>query len=167
MVSVVCAGRQLDQLAVSGGQFFLWRFLTRDLWWQAHPYSLSALPSPPYLRVTIKGLGDQSRAVAHLQPGTRVAIEGPYGAFTHHTRSRDGVVLIGAGVGITPLRALLEDLPAWTDVVVVVRASTADDLVHRDEVAAFVKQRGGRLHEIVGPRHKVRLERPRAAAHRS
>ena len=62
-----------------------------------------------------------------------------------------------AGVGITPLRALLEDLPAWADVVVVVRASTADDLVHREEVAALVRQRGGRLHEIVGPRHQIRL----------
>ncbi len=100
VVSVICSGRQLDQLAVSGGQFFLWRFLTRDLWWQAHPYSLSALPRPPYVRVTIKGLGDQSRAIAHLQPGTSVAIEGPYGAFTHHARSREGVALIGAGVGI-------------------------------------------------------------------
>jgi predicted ferric reductase len=79
VVSVVCQGRHLDQLAVSGGQFFLWRFLTRDLWWRAHPYSLSALPRPPHLRVTIKGLGDQSRAMAHLPPGTRVAIEGPYG----------------------------------------------------------------------------------------
>ena len=39
-----------------------------------------------------------------------------------------------------------------------VRASTADDLVHRDEVAALVRQRGGRLHEIVGPRHRVRLD---------
>jgi predicted ferric reductase len=158
VVSVVCSGRRLDRLAVSGGQFFLWRFLTRDLWWQAHPYSLSALPRPPYLRVTIKGLGDQSRAIARLRPGTRVAIEGPYGAFTHHACSRDGVALIAAGVGITPVRALLEDLPAWTDVVVLVRASTADDLVHRDEVAALVRQRGGRLHEIVGPRHRVRLD---------
>jgi predicted ferric reductase len=157
VVSVICRGQRLDQLAVSGGQFFLWRFLTRDLWWQAHPYSLSALPSPPYLRVTIKGLGDQSRAIARLQPGTRVSIEGPYGTFTPHARSCDGVALVGAGVGMTPLRALLEDLPAWTDVVVVVRASTIADLVHREEVAALVKQRGGRLHEIVGPRHKVRL----------
>ena len=157
VVSVVCRGRHLDQLAVSGGQFFLWRFLTRGLWWQAHPYSLSALPRPPYLRVTIKRLGDQSRAVAHLRPGTRVAIEGPYGAFTHHARSVEGVALVGAGVGITPLRALLEDLPARTDVVVVVRASTVDDLVHRAEVAALVKQHRGRLHEIVGPRHKVRF----------
>ncbi|MGO8961363.1 MAG: ferric reductase-like transmembrane domain-containing protein, partial [Streptosporangiaceae bacterium] len=47
VVSVICRGRNLDKLAVSGGQFFQWRFLTRDLWWQAHPYSLSALPRPP------------------------------------------------------------------------------------------------------------------------
>ena len=63
---------ELDRLAVSGGQFFQWRFLTRELWWHAHPYSLSALPRPPYIRVTVKALGDQSRAVAHLKPGTRV-----------------------------------------------------------------------------------------------
>jgi ferredoxin-NADP reductase len=67
------------------------------------------------------------------------------------------VVLFAAGVGITPIRALLEDLPAGVDVVAVVRASTAADLVHRDEVAALIRQRRGRLHEIVGSRHKVRL----------
>jgi predicted ferric reductase len=157
VVSVICQGRHLDKLAVSGGQFFLWRFLAKDLWWQAHPYSLSALPRAPHLRVTIKGLGDQSRAVAGLRPGTRVAIEGPYGAFTDHARRSDGVALIGAGVGMTPLRALLEDLPARTDVVVVARASTVHDLVHREEVAALVRERAGRLHEITGPRHKVAL----------
>jgi predicted ferric reductase len=157
VVSVVCHGRHLDRLAVSGGQFFLWHFLARELWWQGHPYSLSAMPQPPYIRVTIKGLGDQSRAAARLRPGTWVAIEGPYGAFTHHARVRDGVALFAAGVGITPVRALLEDLPAGTDVVVVVRASTAEDLVHQDEVAVLVKQRNGRLEEIVGSRHKVRL----------
>jgi len=158
VISVICRGRRLDKLAVSGGQFFLWHFLTRDLWWQGHPYSLSAMPSRHYLRVTIKGLGDHSRAIAHLRPGTRIAIEGPYGAFTSHARSSDRVLLLGAGVGITPLRALLEDLPPGTDVVVVVRASTVHDLVHRREIATLVKQRGGRLHEIVGPRHQVALD---------
>jgi predicted ferric reductase len=156
--SVICSGRRLDRLAVSGGQFFQWRFLTRELWWQAHPYSLSALPRPPHIRLTVKALGDQSSAIAHLRPGTRVAIEGPYGAFTHHARSKEQVALIGAGVGITPLRALLEDLPASVDVTVVMRASSTEDLVHRDEVIALVKQRSGRLHEVIGPRDEVRFD---------
>ena len=157
VMSVICRGRGLDKLAVSGGQFFLWRFLTRDLWWQAHPFSLSALPQPPYLRITVKGLGDASRTMARLQPGTPVAFEGPYGVFTDHARLSDGVLLIAAGVGVTPLRALLEDLPREADIVVIVRASTAADVPHRAEIAALVDHRRGRLHEVIGSRHKVRL----------
>jgi predicted ferric reductase len=156
--SVVCKGRRLERLAVSGGQFFQWRFLTRDLWWQAHPYSMSAMPRPPLIRVTVKALGDQSNAVSQLRPGTRVAIEGPYGAFTHHRQSAGRVALIGAGVGITPLRALLEDLPFGVDVAVVMRASSTEELVHRKEVIALVDQRGGQVHEVVGSRGKVRLD---------
>jgi predicted ferric reductase len=156
--SVICSGRRLDRLAVSGGQFFKWRFLTKELWWHAHPYSLSALPQPPHLRVTIKGLGDQSRAIAALQPGTRVAIEGPYGVFTHHARTSDRVALVGAGVGITPLRALLEDLPPSVDVTLIVRASAPHDIVHRDELKSLVDYHHGQFHEVIGTRHEVQLD---------
>ncbi len=162
--SIVCRGRRLDRLAVSGGQFFQWRFLTPGLWWQAHPYSLSALPRPPMMRVTIKALGDHSRAIAQLKPGTRVFIEGPYGAFTHHAQATGRVALIAAGVGITPVRALLEDLPPSVDVAVVVRASAPEELVHRDEVADLVERRGGRAYAVTGPRHKVRFD-ARALGH--
>ena len=156
--SIVCRGRRLDRLAVSGGQFFQWRFLARGLWWQAHPYSLSALPRPPLMRVTIKAVGDHSRAIARLRPGTRVLIEGPYGAFTHHAQSTDRVALIAAGVGITPVRAMLEDLPASVDVAVVVRASSPEDLVHRDEVATLVDRRGGQAYAVLGPRRTARFD---------
>jgi ferredoxin-NADP reductase len=157
VVSVICSGRQISWLAVSGGQFFQWRFMTRELWWHSHPYSLSALPRAPYVRVTAKGIGDQSRALAHLKPGTRVFIEGPYGSFTHHARRSDRVALIGAGVGITPLRALLEDLPHSVNVVVVVRASRPEDIVHRQEIADLVRQHKGQFHEVIGSRQQVRL----------
>ena len=160
VVSIICSGRRLDRLAVSGGQFFKWRFLTKELWWHAHPYSLSALPQPPYMRgAAVKGLGDpRSRAIAQIKPGTRVVVEGPYGAFTQHARSSDQVVLIGAGVGVTPLRALLEDLPLSVHVTFVVRASHVEDIVHREELAVLVAQRGGRYHEVIGPRETVRLD---------
>ncbi len=156
--SLTVTGHGLSRLAVSGGQFFQWRFLTRGLWWHSHPYSLSALPRPPFLRVTVKGLGDQSSAIARLAPGTRVFVEGPYGTFTRHARATDRVVLAGAGVGITPLRALLEDLPPQVAVTVLVRASTPDDLVHRDEVAALVARHRGEFHELIGSRDEVSVD---------
>jgi ferredoxin-NADP reductase len=148
----------LSRLPVSGGQFFQWRVLKPGLWWQAHPYSVSALPDPPYLRFTVKDLGDHSGVLAHLTPGTRLAIEGPYGAFTADARRGDRVALIGAGVGVTPLRALLEDLPLHVDVVMIVRAHRPDDLVLRDELQLLLRQRGGRLHELVGSRRTVSLD---------
>jgi len=52
VVSVVMRGRRLDRLPVAGGQFLHWRFLKRGMWWQAHPYSLSALPTANRLRIT-------------------------------------------------------------------------------------------------------------------
>ncbi len=157
VVSIICSGRHIERLAVAGGQFFKWRFLTRELWWHAHPYSLSALPQAPYIRMTVKGLGDQSRAIATLKPGTRVAIEGPYGVFTQHARTSDRVVLIAAGVGVTPMRALLEDLPSHVRVTFVVRASKLEDVVHRDELMSMVEDRGGSYHEIVGRRDEVQF----------
>jgi predicted ferric reductase len=157
VVSVICRGRAMNRMRLAGGQFFQWRFLKRGLWWQAHPYSVSALPDGPYLRFTVKDLGDHSGSLAQLTSGTRVAIEGPYGAFTADARHGDRVALIGAGVGITPLRALLEDLPGHVDAVMLARATHADELILRDELHHLLAQRDGRLHELIGPRSKVPL----------
>jgi ferredoxin-NADP reductase/DMSO/TMAO reductase YedYZ heme-binding membrane subunit len=156
--SVLLRGRRLDRLPIAGGQFLQWRFLRRGMWWQAHPFSLSAAPTGRHLRITIKMLGDHSAALARLRPGTRVAIEGPYGVFTADARHSDRVLLVGAGVGITPVRALLEELPEDADVVVVLRGSRPEDLVLRDEVAEQVARRRGRLHALLGPRERVPLD---------
>jgi ferredoxin-NADP reductase len=158
VVSVICSGRRLDKLAVAGGQFFCWRFLTPRMWWQAHPYSLSALPHPPYLRLTVKDVGDYSAALAKLRPGTKVLIEGPYGAFTRYAQQRKKALLVAGGIGVTALRSLLEDLPRESAPVVVLRATTAEDMVLAKEVAELVQSRGGRLHEIVGTREQADLD---------
>ena len=160
VTSVIVGGRHLDRLAVSGGQFFLWRFLTRDMWWQAHPYSLSALPRPPYLRLTVKSAGDHSAALARLRPGTPVAVEGPYGAFTRHAQQRPRALLMAAGIGVTALRSLLEDLPRGSAPVVILRATREKDLVLRQEVSELVRNRHGQLLELVGRRDRVRLDEP-------
>jgi predicted ferric reductase len=123
-VSVYLAGDHLGELDVRAGQFLTWRFLTGTGWMRAHPYSLSAAPDGRSLRITVKDLGDGTAAVPGLRPGTKVLIEGPYGRLTTRARTRPGVALIGAGVGITPLRALAEELgagPGGADVVVLHR----------------------------------------------
>ena len=61
--------------------------------------------------------------------------------------------MTAAGVGITPLRAIMEDLPAETDVDVLYRARTAADLVLRDELDDLAAARPHtRVRKLVGSR---------------
>ena len=153
VVSVYLRGRRLHRLPVRAGQFFQWRFLDGPGWTRAHPYSLSAAPRPDVLRVTVKALGDDSWRVTRLRPGTRVLVEGPYGTLTGGVRQARKVTMIASGVGVTPLRALLEELPyAPGHAVLVQRARTEADLLFRGELAELAKARGVRLQHLVGPR---------------
>ena len=112
VISIYMSGRDLHRLAVRSGQYFVWRFLTRDGWWRGHPFSISSAPNGDWLRITVKDLGDWSGALPELKVGTKVFIEGPYGVLTGARRSRPKVLLLAGGIGITPLRALFEALPA-------------------------------------------------------
>jgi predicted ferric reductase len=154
MVSVIMHGRDLDKLGAQGGQFFGWRFIAKGHALASHPYSLSASPTAHYLRITVKDLGDHSRSMADLKPGTRVFMEGPYGAFTAGRASRKHVVLVGGGVGITPIRALMEEFRAGVQLDVIFRASQADDLILREEMDYLVSKSEGsiRVHYLVGSR---------------
>ena len=152
--SIIMKGRSLDKLDAHGGQFFGWRFLTKGQWWISHPYSLSAAPTDKYLRVTVKDLGDQSGVIKDIKPGTRVFFEGPYGTFVASRASKGHVVLVGGGVGITPLRALLEEFYVSKEIDVIFRASKAEDLVLRHELDELAKMRGARVHYLVGSRNE-------------
>ncbi len=148
VVSIRIAGRALDRLRVHAGQFFLWRFLTRDRWWSSHPFSLSEAPDGRTLRITIKALGDFTSHAGSIKPGTRVLAEGPFGVFTASALRREKSLLIAGGIGITPIRALLEEIAG--DVVVVYRVIAEDDVVFFDELDRLSRERGIVLHYVVG-----------------
>jgi len=153
VVSILIGGRRLDELRAQPGQFFRWRFLARGLWWTSSPYSLSEAPRPGRLRITVKVAGDHSSALEQLQPGTRVVAEGPYGALTGAVRRRRKVLLIAAGVGITPLRALLESLPAAPgDLTLIYRVSSLRDAVFRRELEAIAARRQAKVWFVAGRR---------------
>lgn len=153
VTTVTLTGNRLDRLGAQAGQFFNWRFLDGPGWTRANPYSLSAAPTGDTLRITVKHLGDGSSRLAHLRPGTRALIEGPYGRLHPGVRTRRKVLLLGAGIGITPMRALLEALPADADDITVVhRVGDRADLVLADEIAALAAGRGARYAVIEGHR---------------
>ncbi|MEW1793711.1 ferredoxin reductase family protein [Streptomyces niveus] len=149
VVSIYVTGRHLDRLPARAGQFFLWRFLTRDRWWQANPFSLSAAPDGDRLRLTVKTAGDGTAALRQLKVGTRVFAEGPYGAFTTMHRTRQDTLLVAGGVGITPVRALLEELHGH--VVLIYRVATDRDAVLYEELTELAHAKGAQLHLITGP----------------
>jgi predicted ferric reductase len=153
VVSIYATGRDLDRLPVASGQYFLWRFLTRDGWWKAHPFSISAAPNGQYLRTTVKALGDWTTQLQRIPIGTRIFIEGPYGVMTGARRQRRGALLIAGGVGIAPLRALFEDLPAAPgDLAVIYRARSERELVFRAELDTLARLRGAAVHYRLGHR---------------
>ncbi|MET9834175.1 ferredoxin reductase family protein [Streptomyces sp. NPDC006385] len=149
VVSVYVTGRDLDKIPARAGQFFLWRFLTKDRWWQANPFSLSAAPDGTQLRLTAKAAGAGSAGIRHLKVGTRVFAEGPYGAFTTLHRTRPEAVLIAGGVGVTPIRALLEELHGHA--VVIYRVATDRDAVLYGELVELAHAKGAELHLVTGP----------------
>jgi predicted ferric reductase len=152
LTSVHVRGRQLDRLPVRAGQFFQWRFLDGAGWSRAHPYSLSGI-TPDRLRLTVKNLGDGSAGVARLRPGTRVAIEGPYGRLTGENYSSGPVTLLACGIGITPLLALLYELPyAGGEATLVYRARSEAELAFRDELDWLAAERGVRVVYLLGHR---------------
>jgi predicted ferric reductase len=169
VVSVHVTGRDLHRLPVRAGQFLQWRFLDGPGWSRAHPYSLSAAPTADRLRITVKDLGDGSGRLAALRPGTRVLVEGPYGRLTADVRTRRRVTMLASGIGVTPLRALLEELPAAPgDLTLVYRTSGSRDALFTDELDQLARTRGVRVLHAPGHRLPGRASwLPQQAAHLS
>ena len=151
VVSVHVTGRALHRLPAEPGQFLLWRFLDGPGWTRAHPWSLSAAPDGRTLRITVQEAGDGGARLKHLRPGTRVLVEGPFGRLGPRSRTAPKVALIGAGVGVAPLRALAEGLAyAPGDAVLLYRSSRPP--LFTAEFDDLARRRGLRLLWLPGHR---------------
>jgi predicted ferric reductase len=148
VVSVHVTGQHLDRLPAQAGQFFIWRFPALNGWWQANPFSLSAAPDGHSLRLTAKAVGTTSAGLTSLPVGTRVFAEGPYGAFTDLRRTGSGSLLIAGGIGVTPIRALLET--STGSVVVLYRVRSTADAVLLPELQDLTAAKGAQLHVLTG-----------------
>lgn len=154
-VSIYMRGRDLDRVGFVAGNFAHWRFLAPRLWQEAHPFSISAVPTRSTVRITVRALGDSTTILQNVHPGTKVWFEGPYGIFTGDDRTTNRVALIGSGIGLAPIRALVEELPvAPGELVVVGRASTPEELFLMNEITTIAMEKKGTVYELTGRRGK-------------
>ena len=117
------------------------------------PYSIAAGPAVCERTATLQllvGVGDDGTPGPHLPvvtPGTRVAVEGPFGTFVYpgHVDER-AVLFVAGGSGIAPLRAMLQDVLESRQPPVaslLYSARTPDEFAFDAELTALARE--GRL----------------------
>ena len=152
-VSIYLTGNKVGKLGGEAGQFYMLRILTPTQWWRPHPFSISAAPNDNFVRFTIGNRGDDTALLQHVKPGTRVMLEGPYGVFTEERRTKEKVVLMAAGIGIPPLRAMMESMAARPgDVSIIYRLRDQGDASLLEEVREIARRRGFHLYILEGKR---------------
>lgn len=150
VTSVLIEGGNLEAYRFRSGQFVMVRFLCPRLRWESHPYSLSLPYDGKRLRLSVKAVGDFSGAVPNVPPGTRLILEGPYGVFTSARTQAPKVLCLAFGIGITPIRAIAEDLVTQgRDVVLVYGSLKSDEIALRNELEQLSARYGMPVHHVL------------------
>lgn len=104
-----------------------------------NPFSICSSPAEGReVRFLIKELGDFTRSLSRVRPGTRVHLDGPHGHLTLEGRAAPGIAFIAGGVGIAPMFSLLGQLAHDEDprpTVLVYGNRAADQIALGDELA--------------------------------
>ena len=169
VTSIYIEGKDLEKYPVKAGQFLIVRFLAKGFRWEAHPFSMSCCPDGGQLRLTIKQLGDFTRKIPELKPGTPVLIDGPNGIFTAGNSGSNKVLMIAGGIGITPVRSVAEEMVyAGRDIVLIYGNRNSKSIVFKKELDELASKAQGRLKifhvmsdEPGWPGEKGRIDRER------
>ncbi len=91
-----------EKMKYDPGQFIFINFASLEVSKEEHPFSLTSNPVSDEISISPKSVGDYTRTVKLLKPGTLATVEGPFGAFSYKTKPRKDQVWIAGGIGITP-----------------------------------------------------------------
>ena len=149
VVSIYVGGRDIEKLVYSPGQFLKWRFLQEGVWAEEHPFTISQAPDGVQIRCTVKATGDYTqKLVKSLSVGARVILSGPFGRFTLARSQKNKILLIAGGIGITPLRAMLEGADTGRDITLIYSGRSSSDFPLKGELDALAEARKVKLHYI-------------------
>ena len=122
---------------------------------EEHAWTIASSPTETGgLTLAIKELGDFTATISRLRPGGRVLVHGPFGRFSyalHATTSRERLVFIAAGIGITPFRSMLRymaDRPGRTSALLIYGNRTQEDIIYRDELTQLEQSSAGTIRVV-------------------
>ncbi|WP_323753538.1 ferredoxin reductase family protein [Marinobacter sp.] len=105
-----------------------------------NPFSICSAPaSGSEITFMIRELGDFTRTIGQIKPGTVAYLDGPYGNLSVEGRDEPGIALIAGGVGLAPLLSILRQLRLSGDarkVRVLYGNRVVDQIANRDELNA-------------------------------
>jgi predicted ferric reductase len=126
------------------GQYATIRVKQADGWSEPHPFTISCAPEEgSLLRFTIKKSGGFTSAVPRLAPGTEIRCAGPFGAFCKDIESKNDIVMIAGGVGITPFLSVLRhfrDIKAQNHIQLFWSNKTLGDAFSLNELAGMTRE---------------------------
>lgn len=133
---------------------FAWLKLERPLFRiTEHPFSIASAPAQwPRIAFSIKEAGDFTNGIGELAPGTRAYLDGPYGHFTLDESDARPLVLVGGGVGMAPIMALLRELRARQSQRTLVVVQTNRDIaqqLYTAELEAMTSELDLRVHYML------------------
>ena len=132
--SVYITGKDMEKYHFQAGQYANLTFFQKGMWF-THPFSISCAPNGKYLRFSIKSLGDFTSEISKLTIGTKVLIDGPMGLFTESQAVTNKFLLIAGGIGVTPIRALIETLSQKEkDIVLLYTTKSETDIAFKTEL---------------------------------
>jgi predicted ferric reductase len=151
--SLELRGTDLRRLGAEGGQYAIWRFWSWRTWWHAHPLSFSAMPTDNTIRLTVRMLGRGTSRLSRLRTGSFVSIEGPYGIFTDQARTAPYLSVIAAGIGVTPIRAMLEHAQLRPgEATILLRGTDQSQAYLWHEIGQIAENTSASAFSMLGPR---------------
>lgn len=114
------------------------------------PVSLSGVPDPEngVIQVTVRRAGLVTANLDHMPVGSTIGIRGPFGnGFPLERLAGRDIVLVAGGVGICPLKSLLETLLQYQNgfgrLILLYGAASPQELLFKDVLSSLVQASAG------------------------
>lgn len=138
-ISIYVSGNNLNDFKYDAGQFAFWYFWQKGLRLQKHPFTISSSPGDDLLRLTPKAVGDYTKKLSELRPGTKVFLDGPYGRFSSKAQLKQKRLFIAGGIGVTPIKSIL-GATLQSDDILIYAARSSDEIAFRGEWNTLIGQ---------------------------